>query len=101
LEPELSSPQQIVDTLSQASLAVSVEGSAICHALVALPATAGLVIIQPPNHFNIFNKVIGDFAQLRTGFVVADPAANGFLLDLNRLLKTIDLVIADMSLIRK
>jgi capsular polysaccharide biosynthesis protein len=93
LEPERSSPQEIVDALSHASLIVSIEGSAICHALLALPPKAGMIIIQPPDHFNIFNKIIGDFSQLRTGFVVAEPDDDGFRLDISRLLRTIDLVV--------
>jgi len=93
LEPEKSSPQHIISALSDATLIVSVEGSAICHALVTLPSKSGVVIIQPPDHFNIFNKIIGDFCNITTGFVVAEPIANGFRVDINRLLKTIDLVI--------
>jgi hypothetical protein len=92
LEPEHASPQQIIDTLSKASFVVSVEGSAISHALVSLPAKAGMVIIQPPGRFNIFHKVIGDFAEFKTGFIVASPAENGFSVNVTNLLKTIDLV---------
>lgn len=95
LEPEKSSPQQIIDALSGASLIVSIEGSAICHALVCLPSGSGVVIIQPPNHFNIFNKIIGDFVGIKTGFVVADYHENGFVVDIYRLLKTIELVIKE------
>lgn len=96
LEPEKSSPQQIIEILSNASLIVSIEGSAICHALASLPQKSGCIIIQPPDHFNIFNKIIGDFCDITTGFVVAEPYVDGFRVDVRRLLKTIDLVFAKL-----
>ncbi|WP_303544193.1 glycosyltransferase 61 family protein [Sphingomonas natans] len=92
IEPEHMTPPAIATALAAAELVISIEGSALCHALMALPAGARMLTIQPPTRFNIFNKIIGDFAGLRTGYVVADPDGDGFRLDPDRLFRTIDLL---------
>ena len=85
-------PREIVTALAGAEMIVSVEGSALCHGLFALPEGARMLAIEPPDRFNVFNKIIGDFAGLLFGYVVADLYADGFTVDCDRLLKTVDLL---------
>lgn len=92
VDPEQLQPHEIVRSLSRASVVVSVEGSALCHALVAAPASAGIVAIQPPNRLNLFNKIVADLLGMRFGYVVAEPHGQAFSVDITRLMKTIDLV---------
>jgi len=90
--PELLSPQEIVRSLASAKIVVSVEGSALNHVQFAVPETAGILVIQPPDQFNAFHKILMDFNGIRFGYVVADPALGGFTLPPERLLRTLDLV---------
>jgi hypothetical protein len=92
VEPEALSARQIVDSLASAKIVVSVEGSALNHAQFALPRGAAILVIQPPKRFTAFHKQISDFSGIRFGYVVGDSEPAGFTLELDRLLRTLDLV---------
>ncbi len=92
VEPEDLQPSTIAHLLASAQVVVSVEGSALNHAQYAVPESAALLVIQPPQRFNAFHKVLADFNNVRFSYVVADPADNGFTLSPERLLRTLDLV---------
>ena len=92
VEPEELQPSVIVRLLASAKVVVSVEGSALNHAQYAVPESAALLVIQPPQRFNAFHKVLADFNNIRFSYVVADSANNGFTLLPDRLLRTLDLV---------
>jgi hypothetical protein len=96
VEPEELQPSAIAHLLASARVVVSVEGSALNHAQYAVPESAVLLVIQPPQRFNAFHKVLADFNNVRFSYVVADPADNGFTLPPERLLRTLDLVEAAM-----
>lgn len=91
LEPEKMEPSAIAQALAGADLVVSVEGSALNHAHYALPPSAAMIAIQPPYRFNAYHKQVADAAGFRFGFVVADPGPGGFRVDIERLLRTMDL----------
>jgi hypothetical protein len=92
VEPEELQPATIAHLLASAKVVVSVEGSALNHAQYAVPESAALLVIQPPQRFNAFHKVLADFNNVRFSYVVADPTDDGFTLSLDRLLRTLDLV---------
>jgi len=92
IAPEGMSAKAIGSALRDAEVVVTVEGSAQNHALLAMPAGAALITIQPPYRFNSIGKTIGDPFGIRFGFTVADPAENGFKLDFDRLRRTLDLI---------
>lgn len=57
------------------------------------PAGA-ILIIQLPQRFLHSRKFLGDIVGLRCGSVVADPHQEGFTLESERLLRTLELVTA-------
>ena len=95
--PETLSPQAIVQSLAAAKIVVAVEGSALNHAQFALPEQAGVLVIQPPTRFNAFHKILFDFNRIRFGYLVAEPASNGFIVDPDRLLRTLDLIESELT----
>jgi hypothetical protein len=92
IAPEQLSAHEIADALASAQIVVAVEGSALNHAQFALPSNSAMLVIQPPERFNAFHKIIMDFSGIRFGYVVADPVPDGFTLPLDRFLRTLDLV---------
>lgn len=92
IAPEKMTPEAIASALAEAKVVVCVEGSVQQHAFIAMPEGATLVSIQPPARFNSIAKLLSDAVDARFAYVVAEPAAGGFTLELSRLLRTIDLV---------
>jgi capsular polysaccharide biosynthesis protein len=90
VEPEKESANRLVELLSSAEIAVTVEGSAQGHCTYALPSGSTLLTIQPPNRFTSNSKDRADAIGLNWAFVVADPRPNGFYLSTDRLMRTID-----------
>jgi len=90
IEPELLSPQEIVDALGSARIVITVAGSAINHAHYSVPEGSGILVIEPPDRFNAMHRVLTSFTAIRFGYVVGDPAVGGFSLQPDRLLKTLD-----------
>jgi capsular polysaccharide biosynthesis protein len=91
LEPEKEDPETIARVLCDARLVVCVAGSAEVHALLAMPAGATLMEIQIAPFFGTIGKILTESVGGRWGYVVAEPASNGFYLDPQRLLKTLEL----------
>ncbi len=50
-----------------------------------------VITLQPPYRFNNFTKDWADCLGMNYGFVVGDPAEDGFRIDVNDVLRTIDL----------
>lgn len=92
IAPEQLSAREIARSLASARVVVSVEGSALNHAQFALPDNSAILVIQPPERFNAFHKVLMDFNGIRFGYVVADTAIEGFTLPKERLVRTLELV---------
>jgi hypothetical protein len=90
VEPERESVEHIVGALVQAPLVITVEGSAQNHGLFAAPPGATLLLIQPPYRFNALSKPFADAAAMHWAFAVAEPAAGGFRMPVDHLLRTID-----------
>jgi hypothetical protein len=97
IEPELLSPQEIVDALGSARIVITVEGSAINHAHYTVPEGSGILVIEPPDRFNAFHRVLTSFNAIRFGYVVGEPAVGGFSLQPDRLLKTLDCLETSLS----
>lgn len=92
IAPEGQTPIEIASALSGAEVVACVEGSAQQHALIAMPAGATLLSIQPPYRFNTIAKVIANRIGVTFAFTVAEPVEGGFTIGIDRLLKTLDLV---------
>jgi hypothetical protein len=94
IDPMKMTSMTIAESLLNAKVVISVEGSHSSHALLAMPPGGAILIIQPPERFLHSWKFFGDIVGLRYGFVVADPHPQGFSLEPDRLLRTLDLVMA-------
>ncbi len=92
LSPEEESSRTIAAQLRSANIVVSVEGSAIAHAVLAVPRGAGIFVIQPPRRFNLLWKSYCNVLHLNFGFAVADAAGeHGFKQPIDRLSRALDL----------
>lgn len=92
LSPEHASSHTIVAQLRSANIVVSVEGSALAHAALAVPRGAGLFVIQPPRRFNLLWKSYCSVLNLNFGYTVADAVGDcGFRQPLDRLSSALDL----------
>lgn len=98
LDPSRKSADEILDELAGTEIVVSIEGSQIVPALLAMAPGAAMILIQPPTRFNNLAKEYLDALGMGYGFVLADPAGqNAFTLDTRSLLLTIDLVAATIQ----
>lgn len=77
LNPEQSSPQQVVKTLADADVIAGVEGSSFAHAVFASKPGATWLAIMPPARFNMIFKAWADCLGMKFAFVVAEDVGNG------------------------
>lgn len=87
-----SALDEIMSAAIDAEICVTIEGSHQDHALMFLRENGALVAIQPSNRFNCVAIDRTHPIGLHYGFVVADSADDGFLVDCASLLATLDLV---------
>jgi capsular polysaccharide biosynthesis protein len=93
LTPEIEPVDTLRATLHDAPIVVSVEGSALCHAVASMADRGTVVAIQPPRRVDWIQKVWTDAAGLRLAQTVAtDAGENGFTMEEDRLLRLFDLV---------
>jgi capsular polysaccharide biosynthesis protein len=93
IEPEKMSVAAIASTLASARIVVAVEGSAIGHAIIALPRGAGILAMQPPKRFNAMWKTFSDALGFHFGCTVGDDVdGDSFTQPVGRLLRTLDLL---------
>ena len=93
LTPERVPVNTLRATLNGAPLVVSVEGSALCHAVANMPDGGTIVAIQPPRRVDWIQKVWADAAGLRLAQTVAtDAGGDGFTMEEDRLLRLFDLI---------
>lgn len=90
IDPMKMSALEIARLSMGARLVVSIEGSQISHAQFAMADDAALVVLQPPNRFCLQYKEYTDAMGMRFGFVVCDPAEDGFKVDIDELLRLLD-----------
>lgn len=92
VDPAKETADNIVRKLSGARIAIGVEGSSLGHALLTLADHGALLTIQPPYRFNNVWKDFTDVLGMRYGFAVAKGDRDGFDINLDDILRTIDLV---------
>lgn len=96
LQAEALSAHQLVSELLGSRIVISIEGSQLSHALYTLRDGGGVLAIQPPDRF--FNSHM-DWARalnMRYGIVVGQQQGSGFELPVDDLLRTIDLMDAEI-----
>lgn len=92
LSPEAETVDGLVAAFRDAPLVISVEGSALCHPVMAMPDGGTILAIQPPRRVTCIQKNNTDWAGLRMAHTVADDAGAGFTLSEDRLMRIIDLI---------
>lgn len=96
INPEDMSAAEIHGALSHARIVIAVEGSALAHAQLAMPAGGAMIAIQPSNRFSTAHKSAAEAAGIRFGYVIAQARGGGLTVDIHRLVKTIELVSAEV-----
>lgn len=97
VDPLLTDQATLVGILADAELVLGVEGSALCHAVVASPETAMIFAIMPPTRFCTAVKWYTDMVGMKFGFAVASGTGSDFTLDPNRLRRVMDRVDAALA----
>lgn len=93
IEPEKMTVTEIATALASARIAVAVEGSAIGHAIMAMPRGAGILAMQPPLRFNAMWKTFSDALGFQFGCTVGDDVdGSNFTQPIDRLMRTLDLL---------
>lgn len=93
LTPETASVAEMQDKLGVADLVVSVEGSALYHAVVGMAERGTILTLQPPRRVTWVIKAACDSAGLNFAYTICDQAAgSSFFMPLDRLFRTIDLI---------
>jgi hypothetical protein len=81
--------------LLRASVVVSIEGSQLDHAILSIPKGSAMVILEPQDRFLLRFVGLCRARGVRPGFVVLNGSlANGYTVDLDELLRTVDLTAA-------
>jgi hypothetical protein len=93
LQPEREDTAEFISQLLGAKLVVSIEGSQLSHALFTLAEGGGVLTIQPPRHFYTPHKDWADSLGMKFGFIVGDETTEGYRINEDDLLRTIDLMI--------
>ena len=95
IDPTALSADQLVDALSGAEIVIGVEGSALFHAIFAVPEGAVIFPIMPPQRFCTAVKWYTDMVGIRYGFTVADGNDTDFRLDPDRMRRALHLILSE------
>ena len=87
----------LVAKLANAELVLGVEGSALCHAVVASPGEAMIFAIMPPTRFCTAVKWYTDMIGMKFGFAVASGTDSDFSVEIDRLRRVMDPVEAALA----
>jgi hypothetical protein len=93
VDPGSSTPRDIAQACFDAEVVIGVEGSHLAHAFVQMSSTGAMLVIQPPDRFNNPFKDLCDAAGTSYAYVVAEARGEGFHVDLERLSRTMDLML--------
>jgi hypothetical protein len=89
--------QQILSSLMNARIVVSIEGSHICHCWFSAANKSGVITLQPPDRFAAINRGWIQCASARFGLVVGDVGPYGtYLFSPSDILRTVDLMLAEL-----
>lgn len=95
--PESSTPSEMASQLAHCHIAISMEGSALAHAQIALRAGSTMIAIQPDDRFNLIHAAAAEAGGIGFAYCVAERGPAGYTVDVNRLMKLIDVVLGRPS----
>jgi hypothetical protein len=83
---------ELLRTLVNARIVVSLEGSHIAHCVYSVPIDSGLLVLQPANRFSANQRLWTDCLGIRSGFVVGTLKETGYEFDTTEIRRTLDLL---------
>jgi Glycosyltransferase 61 len=83
---------ELIETLVNARLVVSLEGSHISHCVYSMPSDSGLLVLQPQDRFSANQHLWTNCLGIRSGFVVGKLNGAGYRFDPIEICRTIDLL---------
>ena len=92
LDPVNMTSAEIARRSMDAQVVVAVEGSHLSHAIYTLAENGAIVTIQPPRRFALPYKEFADRMNMPFAFLVGDCQGAGFRIDVNDLLRLLELV---------
>lgn len=92
LDAESMSAAEIVQKTLGARIVVGVEGSQLVHGLFPMSDNGVMLTLQPPYRFNNVYKDYTDCLGLRYAFVIGNPIADGFEIDIDDLARILDAI---------
>ena len=90
IDAESLTASEVMSEVLGARIVVGVEGSQLTPAIYALGDSGIILTLQPPDRFSTCHKEYTDLLGLRYGFMVCDPAPNGFKVNMNTLAKLLE-----------
>ncbi|MFD1194493.1 glycosyltransferase 61 family protein [Seohaeicola saemankumensis] len=93
IDPGEMSVDEMVPRIREADVIIGVEGSGMIHGMLAIRPDAIVVMMLPPWRLNNMMKDYADGLGLRYGFVVGEGGVDGYWIDPEEILRTIDLAI--------
>jgi len=87
----------IIETLRNAKIVVSLEGSHLAHWIYAAPENGGLLVLQPPDRFIALQRAYAECLGIRYAFVVGDTAGGGYHFPSSDILRTVDLLLDSLN----
>ena len=93
VDPLACSVDGIVDVCAGARVVIGVEGSHLVHALMVMPRTATLLVIQPPDRVVSVLKMITDREGQTFAFVIGEGSSSAFAASVDEIDRTLDMVL--------
>jgi hypothetical protein len=90
----------VLETLAQAKLVVSIEGSHVCHCCYTFAENCGLLTLQPSNRFTAIQRHWAECIGVHFGFVVGIPGQVGHVFSIDEILSTIEMMLKQIDLQR-
>jgi hypothetical protein len=92
IDPLTMDVPSIVQACAGAQVVAGVEGSHLVHGMMVLTPGSSLLVIQPPNRFGTVLRDVAEREELKFGFVVGQPQGSDFVVSLQEVDSTIDLM---------
>jgi len=85
--------EYVLETLVDAKITISIEGSHYAHCIFAMPKNSALLVLQPCDRFSSSEHSLTAAVDMRSGFVIGTKAIGGYHFPVDDILHTTDLLI--------
>ena len=87
----------IIETLLNAKIVVSLEGSHLAHWIYTAPENSGLLVMQPADRFIALQRAYAECLGIKYAFVVGDISDAGYNFSPSDILHTVDLLLQKLG----